>query len=126
MQIFDDINTKQMTEQKLFYLKQTKLVAAYITKFQQIAVKIEWKDEILTAKYYKGFKDSVKDKIIKTNWPEKLDKMIKKSIIINNCQYKCWLEYEEKLSQWSFADQDNRSQEKHHKSYQSKKHRHQD
>ena len=36
------------------------------------------------AKYYKNLKDSVKDKIVKTNRPKKLDKIIKKLIIIDN------------------------------------------
>ena len=49
--------------------------------------------------------------------------MIEKSIIINNCQYKYQLERENKSSQWSFADQDNRPWEKYHKSHQSKKYR---
>ena len=80
------------------------MATTYITEFQQIAAKMEWEDKTLTAKYYKGLKDSVKDRIVKTNQPEELDKMIKKLIIINNGQYKLRLEQEGKPSQWSFAD----------------------
>ena len=36
--------------------------------------------------------------------------MIKKSIIINNCQYKYQLKHKKKPNQWSFADQNNKSQ----------------
>ena len=32
-QVFSDINAKQMAEQELFHLKQTKLAAAYAAKF---------------------------------------------------------------------------------------------
>ena len=84
---------------------------------------MEWEDKALTAKYYKDLKDSVKDRIVETDRPEKLDKMIKKSIIIDNRQYKRRLEQEGKSSQWSFPDQDNRLWEKTHKSHQSKKHK---
>ena len=38
-QVFSDINAKQIVEPELFHLKQTKLVVAYIIKFQQIAAK---------------------------------------------------------------------------------------
>ena len=38
-QVFSNINTKQIAEQKLFHLKQTKLVTAYTLKFEQIAAK---------------------------------------------------------------------------------------
>ena len=41
IQIFGDIDTKQKAEQELFYLKQTKLAAAYAAEFQQIAAKTE-------------------------------------------------------------------------------------
>ena len=71
----------------------------------------------------KVLKNSVKDKIVKINQFKKLDKMIEKSVIINNRQYKYQLKRENKPSQWSFADQDNRPWEKHHKSHQSKKYR---
>ena len=54
-------------EQELFHLKQTMLAAAYVTEFQQIATKTKWENEALTAKYYKDLKDSVKDKIVKTD-----------------------------------------------------------
>ena len=79
-------------------LKQTKLAAAYAAEFQQIAAKMEWEDKALTAKYYKGLKDLVKDRIVKTNQPEKLDKMIEKSIFIDNRQYKRQLKQESKPS----------------------------
>ena len=35
-------------------------------------------------KYYKDLKDFIKDKIVETDQPEKLDKMIEKLIIIDN------------------------------------------
>ena len=66
-------------------MKQTKLAAVYAAKFQQIAAKTKWEDKALIAKYYKGLKNSVKDRIVKTDQPEKLDKMVEKSFIINNC-----------------------------------------
>ena len=73
IQVFGNINAKQTAEQKLFHSKQTKLAAAYAAEFQQIAAKIEWEDKALTAKYYKGLKDSVKDRIVETNRPEELN-----------------------------------------------------
>ena len=51
------------------------------------------------AKYYKGLKILVKNRIVKTDQTKKLDKMIKKSTIINNRQYKRRLEWEDKPSQ---------------------------
>ena len=116
-QVFDDIDAKQTAEQELFHLKQTKSAAAYAAEFQQIAAKTEWKNKALTAKYYKGLKDSVKVRIIKTNRLEELDEIIKKSIIIDNHQYERRLEREGKPSQWSFQDRDNRPWEKSHKLY---------
>ena len=76
------------------------------------------------AKYYKGLKDFVKNRIVETDQPKKLDKMIKRLIIIDNCQYERRLEQEDKPSQGSFQDWDNRSWEKTYKSHWSKKHRH--
>ena len=99
IQVFSDIDAKQMAEQKLFYLKQTKLAAAYMAEFQQIAAKTEWEDKAFTAKYYKGLKNFIKDRIVETDWPEELDKIIEKLIIIDNCQYKCRLERKGKPSQ---------------------------
>ena len=80
-------------------MKQTKSAAAYAAEFQQIATKTEWEDKALMAKYYKDLKDFVKDRIVETDQPEKLDEMIEKSIIINNHQYERRLEKEKKLSQ---------------------------
>ena len=113
-----------MAEWELFHLKQTKLAAAYTAEFQQIAAKMEWESKALTAKYYKGLKDSVKDRIVKIDRPKELNEMIEKSIIIDNRQYKRRLEREGKPSQWSFQNQDNKPREKSHKSHQSKKHKH--
>ena len=103
-QVFGDIDAKQMMEQEWFYLKQTKSATAYAAEFQQIATNIEWENEALTAKYYKDLKYSVKNKIVKANQPNELDKMIEKSIIIDNRQYKRQLKWEDKPNQWSFAD----------------------
>jgi hypothetical protein len=56
-------------EQKLQYLKQTKLASVYTSDFEQLASKLNWGEEALMAKYYEGLKDYIRYELIRMDLP---------------------------------------------------------
>jgi len=59
--VFGDIDPERTAERHIQNLKQQGLASAYTANFQQCAGQTDWNDEALTAQYYKGLKDEVKD-----------------------------------------------------------------
>ena len=45
---------------------------------------MEWDDDALTAIYYKGLKDPVKDELSRDEIPKDMDKIVEKAIRIDN------------------------------------------
>lgn len=113
-QVFGDIDKKQTTEQELFALSQKGSVANYTMEFQRTAASINWDDEALIAQYYQGLKDNIKDRIVKRDWPDKLDDMIKKAIVIDNQQYKWCFEKTQGLGKTSTGQDVKPHKSKHH------------
>jgi hypothetical protein len=91
--MFSNINKERTAERAMQYLRQKGVATAYATEFQQYSFRTLWNNNALIAKFYKGLKDSVKDKIARIeNRSKTLQQMITVAIHINNRLYKRSLE----------------------------------
>ena len=86
--VFGTVNQKRTAEHKICNIVQNGAAAMYAANFQRHAAYMNWDDTALTAQYYKGLKNFVKDEIFCSERPSTLVKMIEKSVIIDNCVYK--------------------------------------
>ena len=82
--LFEDINAEWTVKQTLMNLQQWESAATYTVKFQRIAFKTEWEDVSLTAQFYRGLKNSIKNNITKVKWPDMLQVMIQLAVWIDN------------------------------------------
>ena len=64
--IYGDVDLACNAERSIMSLRQTTSAAVYAAEFQQYSPQTEWDDVALTAQFYKGLKDSVKDDIART------------------------------------------------------------
>ena len=85
--VFGDINRERMAEWDLLKLQQTRSTADYMVYFTQLSTATDWDNIALTAMYYTGLKDRVKDKIARGEWPDDLYAIMIMAIRINNCLY---------------------------------------
>jgi len=88
---FEVVNKKWAAERWLHILKMNKLTVKYAAEFQQIAVLTDWDDDALVLQYYWGLNKTIKDEIVRMDWPEELQNMINIFININSCQWKQWM-----------------------------------
>ena len=63
VQTFEDFDEEHMAERKMQSLQQTGSTANYAAKFQQYTAQTQWGNVLLTAQFYQGLKDMVKDNI---------------------------------------------------------------
>ncbi len=84
---FRIVNKKQAAERWLHILKMNKLTVKYAAEFQWIAALMDWDNDTLVLQYYWGLNETIKDEIVRMNWPEKLQNMINTFININSCQW---------------------------------------
>ena len=61
--MFGILDKERDVEQKLQALWQTGSASEFTVKFQQLAVRTQWGDSALTALFYQGLKEQVKDDI---------------------------------------------------------------
>ena len=61
--MFGILDKEKDVEQKLQALRQTGSASEFTVKFQQLAVRTQWGDSALTALFYQGLKEQVKDDI---------------------------------------------------------------
>ena len=61
--MFGILDKERDAEQKLQALRQTRSASEFTAKFQQLAVRTQWGDSTLTALFYQGLKEQVKDDI---------------------------------------------------------------
>jgi hypothetical protein len=85
--MFGNIDEEQRAERAIQTLHQTKSVTAYTGEFQLLAGRIDWDDKALTAQYYRGLKEEVKDDIVRGGRPGELLPMIEKAIDIDSRLY---------------------------------------
>ena len=94
--MFEIINQKRTAECEICNIVQKGAAVTYTVNFQRHTVYMNWDDTALTAQYYKGLKNFIKDKIFCSEWLSTLVKMIKKSVIIDNRAYKRSMEKSQK------------------------------
>ena len=82
--LFKNINAEWTMKQMLINLQQWESAAIYAAEFQRITFKPEWEYVSLITQFYRELKDSVKDDIIKAEWSETLQVMIRLAVQINN------------------------------------------
>ena len=85
--VFRDIDHKCTAERNLLKLRQIKSAADYTAHFTRISAATNWEDAALTAIFYAGLRNGVKDEIVRGEWPEDLRAMTIMAIRINNCLY---------------------------------------
>ncbi len=84
---FKIVNKKQAAERWLHILKMNKLTVKYAAEFQRIAALTDWDDDALVLQYYWGLNKTIKDEIVRMNWPEELQNMVNIFINIDSCQW---------------------------------------
>ena len=86
--VFGDINRERTAERELMQLRQTKSAADYTAHFTRLSAATNWEDAALTAMYYAGLKDAVKDEIARGERPDDLRAVTTMAIRIDNRLYK--------------------------------------
>ena len=86
--VFKSVNFKKKTECKLEHFKQKKFASNYIIKFRQIVSVLNWDNEMYVLLFYWKFKNQVKNELIKIEWSDDLNDMIKIIIWIDNWLWK--------------------------------------
>ena len=94
--VFGTIDQERTAERKICNIVQKGAAATYAANFQRHAAYMNWDNTALTAQYYKGLKNFIKDEISRSERPSTLAKMIEKSVIIDNCAYKRSMEKSQK------------------------------
>ncbi len=84
---FRVVDEKQAAERWLHILKMNKSAVKYAAEFQWIAALTDWDDDTLVSQYYWELNETIKDEIVRMNWPEELQNMINIFININSCQW---------------------------------------
>jgi len=84
---FKIVDEKWAAERWLHILKMNKLTVKYAAEFQQIAALMNWDNDTLVLQYYWGLNKTIKDEIVRMNWPEELQNMINIFININSHQW---------------------------------------
>ena len=82
---------------KLLSLWQEHSAVKYAVKFQCIASLTDWNNSTLTALYYWGLREFIKDEIARTDWPEVLQDMVDLVIQIDSRQ---WERQRERKEHW--------------------------
>jgi len=65
-------NKERRAEQRLQSIRQSGTVHEYAIDFQALAAETEWDDAALTAQFYRGLKDRIKDELMRTDRYEEL------------------------------------------------------
>ena len=85
--MFGDIDRERTAERDLLKLRQTKSAADYTAHFTRLSAATNWEDAALTAIFYAGLKDGVKDEIARGERPDNLRAMTIMAIRIDNRLY---------------------------------------
>jgi len=85
---FKIVDEKWAAKRQLHILKMNKLTVKYVAEFQWITALMNWDDDTLVLQYYWELNETIKDEIVRMNWPEELQNMIDIFINIDSCQWK--------------------------------------
>jgi len=92
---FRVVNEKQAAKRWLHILKMNKSTVKYAAEFQWITALMNWDDDALVLQYYWGLNKTIKDEIVRINWPEELQNMINIFININSHQWEQQMKHTE-------------------------------
>lgn len=70
--MFGDPDEIATAERQLYNLKQRSSVSSYMADFTRYSVLVKWNSEALSAQFYRGLKDVIKDEIMRTGKPQGL------------------------------------------------------
>jgi len=90
--IYGDVDEKREAELKIRALRQNSSVSHYASQFQQLKSRITWNDSALTAAFYAGLKEEIKDELSRVGKPNSLAAMITQSQTIDGRIYERRLE----------------------------------
>ena len=82
--IYGDLDQYKKAMVAIQRLQQTTSVQEYTSKFYALSTKTDWDDDALTAIYYKGLKDPVKDELSREEIPRDMTEIVEKAIRIDN------------------------------------------
>ncbi len=85
--VFEDIDKKHTAKWQLYNLRQKIFAATYLISFQHIAMNTKWDNAALINQFYQELRKKVKNKIIRIDKLNDLQKMIFRMMIIDNRQY---------------------------------------
>ena len=68
-------------------LKQTGSAASYAAEFRALASRLSWGDEALVKQFFDNLKLPVQDELVRTEYPRKLDPLIRAAVRIDNHFY---------------------------------------
>jgi len=88
---FRIVDKKQAVKRWLHILKMNKLTVKYAAEFQWVAALMNWDNNTLILQYYWELNKTIKDEIVRMNWPEELQNMIDIFINIDSCQWEWWM-----------------------------------
>lgn len=83
-QVYGDVDTVKEATRDLQGLRQQGSVADYTSKFHQLASRLNWDQTALTATFYKGLKDAIKDELARLDQPDELMPLIEIATKIDN------------------------------------------
>ena len=90
--IFEDINQERTAEKQLYDLRQKKSTVNYLISFQHITTNTKWDNAAFISQFYQKLREKIKNEIVKIDRSNDLQKMIIKTVFINNQQYERRLE----------------------------------
>ena len=119
--VFGDIDRERTAERDLIKLRQTKSTADYTAHFTRLSAATNWEDAALTAMYYIGLKDVMKDKITRGDQPDNLRAMTIMAIRIDNrlyeqCKEKGQTTYSDKQKTTAYTSGHKRNKNQHRNS----------
>ena len=83
---FGEVDEDRAIERRLQNLRQRTSAAVYAAAFRTLAYKIDWDDSSLTAHFYQGLHDRVKDAMVAVERPDSLEAMIETAVRIDDRQ----------------------------------------
>ena len=83
-QIFGDPDEERSAAIAIQRLHHGNSIQDYTTQFYALTRRLGWDDDALTAIYYKGLKDEVKDELARKDLPETMEKLVEKATRIDN------------------------------------------
>jgi hypothetical protein len=80
---FGDPDEQATAERQLFALRQRGSASSYLADFRRFSTVLSWNDSSLSAQFYQGLNDNIKDELARTGRPHKLQELVEAAIRID-------------------------------------------